>query len=583
VIQLSRCGALEPPSGGGSSGVFRQLRDLWLPPVLFLLAFLGLKATPWFDPAVLLDDTRQFGAPLAIPLGDPAAWLSLPQIAYFQDVSPRPFTVLAQAVIGITGLPTAQALKVLALVLALATAALLVRLARSLAPVLNLHAGVLALFLVGNALCSTQLLSGTPRDLGSLLGVACLLCWLEQRWIALALALFLLAGCYPAYALVLLSALWLLHGLRLWRARSFQIGSWWVVVSLTLLTALGLKVLGPHLDVHRWGEPFRLFGSQAQSAVLGRLELISPRSPAAAGGLAWSELLESQRFRPWPGSGRLLRSIPVWLLLLAGLVVDRVQRLKRPTSRQVEGPLVHDSLACPSGQLLLLLAVSGAFWYALSFVLAFELHSPSRYLMLPMLLLLAVAESSVLQLGIGLLPGSRWRLMLVALVAILLGIGSRPQGQVSFPLSQVSRLREVLSSQVRRNPSSSLSPLLAVVGASEERRSQDLASSLPLLAGVPVLYAPELDRAFHLNAVKQNSRLLALQARLDHAVMRGGPLPLAALAEQRVTHLLGLGKVKQQEYEALRRCGVSVESDAVPNPKLRSWWLVDLQCLDRSG
>lgn len=566
--------------------------QLWLPSLLFCLAFLGLQLTPWLDPAVLLDDTRQFGAPLALPVSTGALLFDHPQIAYFQDATPRLYALVAQGWMGVTGLPPAQALKTLALLVGLSTVAVWVRFARSFAPGLALQPGLLALFLVGNALCSTQVLSGTPRDFGTLLAAISLVCWMEQRWIGLGLALLLLAGCYPAYALVLLSALWLLQILRLRQVRWARLCTWAPVLLATVLTGLGLKMFGPHLDAQQWGEALRLFSASGAEDWGVSPEVISPRSPAATYGLTIGQLLDTQRFRPWPGSGRLLRSLPIWILSLFGGLAVVVSRYRHPPDPPQPGEAaarLDQPLACSALQLLVTLLATGLFWYVTSFAMAYGLHSPSRYLILPVLLLLSLAEAQLAQLLLAFIPALPWRSVAVAVLAVVLGITSVPQGHVVISVNQMHQLAKQLQLKSQSDTAAHRSPVLAVIGASQGRRQQDLASSLPLVAGIPVLYAPELDRAFHVKAMNINSQLLATQARLDQAIDSDQRLPFDSLSRHHVTHLLSIEKPKRSFSPEMQKCAIRI--DAHPSSgkragesfgqssKDRSWWLFPIQCL----
>lgn len=516
------------------------------PLALFLVVLLLRWGGAWLDPTSLLDNTRQYGPPLVARL-DGNAWLAAqPQVQYFADASPRLYQALVEAVAGLLHLPVVPTTKLLAalglvplllLVWALAGCVLKDRWRRVL----------LALLLAANAIFSNLVLTGTPRDLGTLLLLALLLARLRGSlgWSLLALAL--LAGCYPTFGILGVLTLLLMELLRHWGPLAAprpvlvdRWASWCWVGGPSLVAALGLKLLGPRLSAARWGPTFRLF----ESGHFGGLTLGEP-IPARDLGPSVASLMDFQatprallalfgdkRFRPLPASGQHAfgwLADPVSLLLLALVVAVGVlawppgrgslDRLRRRVvahwRQQLEAR--PDAL-----RLAIALLLAGLLLYGASFALAFRLHDPNRYLMVPALVLLSGVAWGMLSL----LMRQRWRRWLPLLLAVLLPLLRQPVDLLPFDQAAAAVVR------------AQLQPARDQVLLPDGGRPGALAAALPVAAGVRVFYAEELDRGFQRQAIADGLRLRRRQKRLLRALRRGDPGLGAELASARVSHLV---------------------------------------------
>ncbi|MCP9792105.1 hypothetical protein KBZ20_09015 [Vulcanococcus limneticus Candia 3F8] len=521
----------------------------WLAPLLFLLVLLLRFGGAVADPGQLLDNTRQYGPPLVAALkGD--GWLAAqPQVQYFAAAAPRIYQGLVLALAGGLQLTVPVATKLLAFALLLPLAALSWGLATSLLRDPARRA-LLAVLLLANAVFSNQVLTGTPRDLGTLLFFALLLAQLQGRWRWSLLCLALLAAAYPTFgALGLLTtagaallAAW--AGAPRWRwrwPRRAALGPLALrLLLLVLATLLGLKLLGPQIHAATWGPTFRLFeaGHFGAAPALEPALLQGDLGPSVASlhdfrptPAVLLELLRDKRFRPLPASGQHAfgwLGDPASVLAVAALLaaVRLVGPLRRggPAALAQRWRLWRDAdpqRRSRAGQLALALALAALVLYGLSFALAFRLHDPNRYLMMPAVLLLSAAEFSVLA---WLLPLRGGRL-LPLLLALALPLLREP---VDLLPVNAAAIRAV-AAQV---PATGQVLVLPGDGSSE------LASALPVAAGVRVFYAEEMDRGFHRTAIRDGLRLRRQQELVEDSLRRDDPQLAAQLRRLRVSHML---------------------------------------------
>ncbi|MFO7629102.1 MAG: hypothetical protein R6W06_06220 [Prochlorococcaceae cyanobacterium] len=532
-----------------ASSLLRRL-PAWLPALVFTALFLALAAPRWFDPASVLDDTRQFGPPLLWPPGAPPT--NVPQLAYFAAGTPPLYRGLALALIGALGWPPAAALKLLAVLLVLPTALGLWLLADGLVGDGPLAGGrgdaspekaVLALFLVGNVLVSTQVLSGTPRDLGSLLLVLALVALLHRRWLLLLPLLGLLAGVYPTYGLLLLATL--LIALLLEGAAASGAGCRRLLpllIAAPLVALLGVHWGGPAVQGQNWGPTLRLFvgtAPQAQppwAAVLAEAARSGGTGPATLLAVPPLELLATDRFRPLPGAKHLLPWIgSLALLALAALMAALMAALPAAL------PLAWRQRPFPQGlppwrrRVLLAVLLAGALLYSLAFALAFALHNPARYADLPARLLLSLAELAILQPLLAWPAFRPWSLLAALGLGLALAMAVRPSGPVTLPLAALQPLQDRLAAPLAAGGRARV----LVLNPGGDSRLEALNDALALVSGATSFYAQELDRGFHLGAIAQNLALrrdrdwLARQ-RLDAAA----GLPHPWLEARGISHLL---------------------------------------------
>lgn len=502
---------------------------------LFLLVLLLVHGLPLLGSGVILDNTRQYGPPLvAARAGD--AWLAAqPQIHYFHDASPRLYRALVGGLAA--WMPVVAATKAYALLLLLPLAAI----ARGLGRMLwrdPVRAAGFAVLLLANAVFSNQMLTGTPRDLGTVLFLGLLLALLQRRFVAVLAALVPLVGIYPTFGLLALGTLWLalLPELR-------QPPRSWAPLLLSLpAAALGLKLLGPGLAAAAWGPTLRLFGQPA----LGSMAELSRRN-AEADGLGPSvarylgfvpspahllALLRDKRFRFLPAPGEHAfgwLGAPLTILVVVALLAALTALVHRLQDRGtgLPAPLPFSLPWRPAWpqRVLLALGLAALLLYLLSFALAFRLHNPNRYGMMPAVLLLSGVEMA----GLGLLLGQRrgaW--LLPWLLALALPLLRAPVDPLPLPADALAAVAAPL-----RAPGSQL----LVVENGE--RAGAIANALPLTHGVRVFYAEEMDRGFQLRAIQDGQELRAHRRALAEAVQRRDPALAAELARLRISHLLG--------------------------------------------
>jgi hypothetical protein len=499
--------------------------------LLFLVVLLLVHGLPLLDGGVVLDNTRQYGPPLvAARSGD--AWLAAqPQIQYFADASPRLYRLLVGGALG--GLPVVAATKALALVLLLPLAAIAWGLGRVLwaDPV---RAAGFAVLLLANAVFSNQMLTGTPRDLGTVLFLGLLLALLRRRFGWMLAALVPLVGVYPTFGLLALAMLWLALLSELRRPPR----PWLLLLLSPPLAALGLKLLGPTLSAPVWGPTLRLFGQSG----LGALAELSRRN-AEADGLGPSvarylgfvpspahllALLGDKRFRFLPAPGEHAfgwLGAPLTILVVVALLAGAaalLPRLRRPL------PPLRWSLRWPlpwPQRVLVALALASLLLYLLSFVLAFRLHNPNRYGMMPAVLLLSGVEMAGLSLLLGRRRGA-W--LLPWLLALALPLLRVPVDPVAVPADALAAVARSLGG-----------PRAQLLVVDNGERASAIANALPLTHGVRVFYAEEMDRGFQMRAIRDGQELRAARRSLSEAVERRDPGLAAALAHWRITHVLG--------------------------------------------
>ena len=514
-------------------GVEPHLAAGWA--VLLFLLVLGLVHGPQLlDAAVILDNTRQYGPPLvAQRAGD--AWLAgQAQVHYFHDASPRLYRWLVEAL----PLEVVPASKLYAVLLLVPLAAIARGLGRSLCrdPA---RAVAFAVLVLANAVFSNQMLTGTPRDLGTVLFLGLLLALIRRR-LGLALAALVpLVGIYPTFGLLALTTFWLALLPECFR----QHRSGWALLASLPLTAFGLKGLGPGIERSVWGPTFRLFDQQG----LGSLGPLS-QANAQADGLGPSvarligfqpspahllELLGDKRFRLLPSPGEHAfgwLGSPLAILLVPALVAGlRVLWLVR---RGQAGAL-RDRLRAQARRLawplrvLLALAVASLGLYGLSFALAFVLHNPNRYGMMPAVLLLSAVELLVLAL----VAAWRGRLALALLpwlLAVALPLLRAPVDPIAVPAPALAAVA-----------AQAAAPRAQVLVLTAEHSGDAIANALPLTHGVRVFYAEEMDRGFHQRAIRDGQELRAEQRRLGTLVAQRATSLRAELERHQVSHLLG--------------------------------------------
>jgi hypothetical protein len=547
------------PAPGAGAGTSRRLGApgragwlAWLAPALLLLVLLWRWGGAVADPGLLLDNTRQYGPPLVARLhGD--GWLAAqPQIHYFSAAAPRLYQGLVLALAGGLGLTVPVATKLLGLGLLLPLAALAWGLARALL-VDPAQRALLAVLLVANVIFSNQMLTGTPRDLGTLLFFALLLAWIEGRWLASLLALGLLAAAYPTFGVLGLLAC--AGALLLAALAARERVPAWRLLALLLVTLVGLRLLGPQIDAASWGPTFRLFDPSHFGAA-GPLDpglLAGGAGPSVASlagfrpsPVALLELLGDKRFRPLPASGEHAfgwLADPATLLLLA--VVVAAIRLGPGLRRAGPAALLAPWRAWRAGdpgrrrrasQLGLALAVVAPLLYGLSFAVAFRLHDPNRYLMMPAVLLLSAADYGLLAW----LLRRRGGWLLPLLLALALPLLRPPVDLLPVEAATIKAVAGAMAPAGAPAGAGAGSPqagaqLLVLPGA----RAADLASALPVAAGVRVYYAEELDRGFQRQAIRDGLRLRRSQELVVAAVQRADPGLPQRLRQLRVSHLLG--------------------------------------------
>lgn len=538
---------MSPSPASGASGGARRGWLAWAAPLLLLLVVLLRWGGALVDPGLLLDNTRQYGPPLVARLnGD--GWLAAqPQVHYFSAAAPRLYQAALLALAGGLQLTVPAATKLLAFGLLLPLAALAWGLARGLLRD-PLQRGLLAVLLVANAVFSNQMLTGTPRDLGTLLFFALLLAWLEGRWLALLLAQGLLAAAYPTFGVLALLATGgaVLLAAPAAPAAGGQLQRWWPccrrLLPLLLVTVVGLRLLGPQIDPGSWGPTFRLF----DSSHFGAAPPLDPQLLAGGGGPSVARLagfratpasllalLGDKRFRPLPASGAHAfgwLADPASLLLLAGLVaLIRLGLARRRGDPSSPVALWRHWCAGDPGrrrrasQLAAALLAAALLLYGLSFALAFRLHDPNRYLMMPAVLLLSAADYSLLAW----LLRRRGGWLLPLLLALALPLLRQPVDLLPVDAAAIRAVGVAVAPQPAAQ-------VLVLPGP----RATDLASALPVAAGVRVYYAEELDRGFQRRAISEGLQLRWRQQQLADALRRADPALAPQLRQLGVTHLL---------------------------------------------
>lgn len=509
---------------------------------LFLLVLLLVHGTALLAADVILDNARQYGPPLvAHRLAD--AWLlAQPQVHYFHDATPRLFRWIIAAL----PLPVPLATKVYALVLLLPLAALAWSLARTLFrdPV---RAATFAVLLLANAVFSNQMLTGTPRDLGTVLFLALLLALLQRRFALMLAALVPLMGIYPTFGLLALVMLWLALLPALARAPRRAVP---LLLSLPL-ALLGLKGLGPTLDPTIWGPTFRLWDQRGFAALAGINPLHPPVEgfgPSVARLFGWQAtpaqlvaLLGDKRFRILPAAGEHAfgwLGSPSSILLLAALLAGLrlLWLLRRGQGPQLRTRLLdlRRRLAWP-WRVFCALGLAALALFLLAFALAFQLHNPNRYGMMPAVLLLSLVEVSVLAPPAGVAAGWR-RALLPWLLALLLPLLRAPVDPLPIPADALAAVAGQLTA-----PRPQLLVWSTGVPEHDPRRAQlsAIASALPLSEGVRVFYAEEMDRGFHLRAIREAQQLRQAQYQLSERLAQPDPRLRQDLEQRQVTHLLG--------------------------------------------
>lgn len=486
-------------------------------------------------PDVILDNTRQYGPPLvAQRAGD--AWLAAqPQIRYFHDAAPRLF----RALVGTLPLPVVAATKLVAVLLLAPLAAVAWGLGRVLwaDPALS---AAFAVLLLANAVYSNQMLTGTPRDLGTVLFLALLLALLQRRFGWVLAALGPLMGIYPTFGLQALATVWIALLPELRRPPRPLLT---LVLSLPV-AALGLKGLGPSLNAAVWGPTLRLFDPApfASLADLVRRNLAADGlGPSVARFLDFHPspshllaLLADKRFRVLPASGEHAfgwLGAPLTILVVVGMGAG-VRALLQGRDGGV-GAVVAVVAAWGRSlngrrwppRVLVALGLASLLLYALSFALAFRLHNPNRYGMMPAVLLLSAVELA----GLAWLIGPRPRLvrLLPWALALALPLLRAPVDPLPVPGEALAAVAAQLTA-----------PRSQLLVLSDEGPSGAIANALPLTHGVRVFYAEEMDRGFHRQAIRDGLELRAARHALAEAVERRDPGLRRQLEERRITHLL---------------------------------------------
>ncbi|WP_161795848.1 hypothetical protein [Synechococcus sp. GFB01] len=419
-------------------------------------------------------------------------------------------------------------------------------------------------------LVSSQVLSGTPRDVGTLLLVFALLALLHHNWWCLLPLLGALAGVYPAYGLLLLATLLIALAIQWIRPppvpasrRRQAVRVLLLALAAAAVAAAGLRWWGPSLDPDTWGRSLRLFIGSAAQRDAGWGTLLREAASRSEGAVSLLDaplptLLADKRFEALP-----LHSLVI--LLLGGLIVGRRWWRRRPGD-----PQDPPATAWP-GQLVLAFSLAGGLLYALAFALAFSLHNPARYAVMPVLLLVSLAEMEIAGALLERRVERRRMMAAVLCLALLLAlVGGRPKGRRSVPLEAIRPLQQLIPPSLSQRPP----PRLLVVNPERTRRLELINNSLALFTGATSFYAPALDRGFHLGAIRVN-----LQLQQDRDWLTAQPLndpadlPHPWLAARGVTHLL-LPESQPPTRRLTPGCGNAIPLRGSPAGLL----LVDVAC-----
>lgn len=525
-------------------------------PLLWLLVFSLAKILFFFaNPLVAIDDMRQFGPALAATAGGDAYLLEQPQIAYYAAVMPDVYRQLMGAVWSVTGISLVASMKMVAVLTFMVTVVAIVGVSRELFES-RLTRSLASFFLVANLLMTAQVLSGTPRDFGSALLVWSIYCWVKQWWVPLGGSLFLLAGFYPLYGLLLLAAvaIWSL-GLSAGGCASGRgavlprrIGS---VLILAGLAIAGLHLLGPAAG-HQLGPVLEIFRADGGPPIDGY---------PLDGRRFLQRILEAGNFQfiIHPDRAPLM-----WgKFVLLGLLGVGVSAAGDQADRWAWSSIWSRRWA----PVVLSLVAASLVLYGVSLFLAFRLHAPSRYTNFLWLVVFAGLETAI-AVRVWRYP---YRRCTAVLVSILLCYLALPVGAYQLPAEVVHQLRQLGLDR-------SDVQVLAVEGR-KDKTLRSLNDSLPLFLGWRSYYLAELDRSYHLNTLRMNQRLLRSYEELVRGrdvVDFGSDPPLRArLKALGITHLLLGGRPSASMPESLRNCAYRITMTG----ERKSLHLVPTECL----
>lgn len=510
-------------------------------PLFWLLAVCFPKIVYFFSSSlVAIDDMRQFGPALAATVGGDTHLLSQPQIAYYASVSPAAYRWLLGLLWSAASMVSLVALmKLVAVLLFVITVAAIIFICRSLFES-GLTRSLFEFFLCANLLMTAQVLSGTPRDLGSALLAWAIVFWIKRGWLAWGACLLLLSGLYPLYGVLLLVAvsIWVLlfdeegvpalgvHALEPRRLSLVLIGAGLAYVGFKLLGPAVASDFGPVLEIFKadyprvpLGYPIDAFAFAKSVLGDGNFSLVvSPsRAPLQWGLFGWVVVLfifscNSVGLVGWRLPWRAVCRSRRWVAFSASLLA--------------------------SCWLL----------YGVSIFVAFRLHAPSRFTGIAWVVVFAAVETA-LALGF-------WRLSLrrVLLVSVSIGLCflALPVGGYELPAGSIQQLRDLGLEKSEVN--------VLALGKGRDNSFKNLSNSLPLFLGWRSYYLSELDRGYHVNVILRNQKLARSSRQLDKAASTSlsDQRLIARLHELKITHLLVDGKMSQSMPDAVRLCSIKI-------------------------
>lgn len=496
---------------------------LWL-----LLICLGKVFIILANPAVILDDMRQFGPALSAVIGGHEYLLKQPQIAYYASVIPVGYRILVGTLQAFTGMGLPALMKTLALLSSLITVVGIWQVSKTLFSSFSTQR-FFSFFALLNLMMTAQMLSGTPRDLGTAGLVWATFFIGKKQWLSFFLVLFLLAGLYPVFALLAFLSLAFLFGFFRddqrfappWISLASLKKIILILISLAVMWS-GLKLLGPDLSAGNVGPVLHVFRLDRFGIVPGD-------------EMGWRELFEEMlgggRFKlvHWPWKDPLR-----WIIL--GITSITWMAIARHNTNA--GSSLSSTYSVPSKSFdaslqwkpfALSFASACLALYFLSALLAYRLYAPSRYSGILWIFVAAGLETFFI---LGIQRDKRVQNLLLA-ASLFVCFIAVPVGVVQLSSHGLQAL-----DQLKLDPSTT--NILVVGRGKKNTKTQEFANSLPLMLSWRSLYLRELDRGFHLEILSQNHDLRTLYSSLNHRILAGehSDLLTAALRSSEVSHLM---------------------------------------------